>query len=190
MLQKAGPFIDRTQFIHGQIYIYSLLLSKLISISSIKLCLRIAQAGLLGAALIKALPVPSFLYSHSDFDAETFLKVIRSKVLDRTSTKIFQELFHFAAQNGSITLETDDTTISLPEDFRYWDNIPILLISSNRDQLVKSSEVEVVHQQVKSSIHLNIDSELGQGCGHAGYVFKRGLTDLVRERIYQFLIED
>ncbi len=190
MLDRAGPFIDRNYFIHGQIFIRSPLLSRLISLASVDLSLRIAQKNLCTASLIKSIPVPSFLFASSDFDAATFLHIIRSKVLDRTSTRLFVELFSFGVHGGSVEIEAGNHKIQLPDNFRNWIDVPLLLVSSDRDELVRTSEVEAVHNGIQSSAHFNVDRAIGQGCGHAGYIFKKGLTWKIRSRILQFLKEE
>jgi pimeloyl-ACP methyl ester carboxylesterase len=187
MLRGAGPVINRSQFIRGQIYIRSPLMSKFVGLSTIELCLKLAQKSPRSASFIKALPVPSFLYTRSDFDPATFMRVVRSRALDRTSRQIFQVLLHFAEQDGRIELDLNERTVSLPSDFQYWDEIPLLLISSQKDKLVCTSEVEEVRRRVNSAVLFNLDQETGQGCGHAGYLFKKGLTEIVRKNIIQFM---
>lgn len=184
---KTGSFIDRNQFVYGQIAIASPFLGWLLRPSMIGLCMKIAQQSTAAAALIKALPLPSLLFARSDLDAKTFRALLRSKVLDRTSSRIFSDLFTIAAHGGEIDLEFNGRRIRLPEDFVRWGPIPLFLVSSDQDELVLSSEVDEVAKRVPAAVHYNVDLMTGDGCGHAGYLFKKRLTHVVRREILSFL---
>jgi hypothetical protein len=183
MLGKLGPSVDREEFLKGQIYIRSPILDKLISKSSIRIFLEFAQLGTLASFIVKSLPIPSFLFRKSDYDSRTFLRVIQSKVLDKTSTQLFLEIFRFAENGGIIELSFKGQKVRLPEDFDFWNKFPILLISSCKDELVLNSEVEEVNSRIKNGKHFIVDKEIGVGCGHAGYLFKRNTNELVRDEI-------
>jgi pimeloyl-ACP methyl ester carboxylesterase len=189
IMEGADGSIDRSRFMQGQIYIRSPFFSRFVGLRTIEFCSRIAGRSRFWASIIKVLPVPSLFYSRSDFDSKSFSKIVASKVFDRTSTRIFRELFHFASLDGTIRFICNEQEILLPKDFDYWARIPLLLISSDEDKLVCSSEVDEVKKHVNSAVLFNTDKEIGKGCGHAGYLFKRSLAETVRKMIISFLQE-
>lgn len=188
-LKEFGPSVDREEFLKGQIYARSRILDKLVTKSTIKMFLKFAQKGILASFVVKSLPIPSFLYRRSDFSSKVFYHIIRSKVLDKTSTQLFLEIFSFATNEGVIELFYREQRIRLPDDFMYWNRFPVLLFSSKKDELVLNEDVECVVNRINREKYFLVDEEIGSGCGHAGYLFKKKTKERVRKKIVEFLID-
>ena len=187
ILNKMGSVINKTDFLKYQIYVRNPILSFFISRPTLNTTLKFAQRNTVFSKVTKALPVPNFLYKKTDMDSRTFMHVIRSNVLDKTSRKLFYDLISYTKDNGRIRLLLQDCEIVLPEDFAYWNHIPLLTFSSLGDLLVLSSEVEAAAEKIKHSTHFVVDEDFGINCGHSGFLFRDDLFKKIVAEISGFL---
>jgi pimeloyl-ACP methyl ester carboxylesterase len=180
--------IDAVDFIKGQIYARSPFLNIAMPKAVVRTGIDMARASVFLAGIVRSLPIPVLVYRRSDFDAETFCLSVRSKVLDRASAKIILDLVHFGKEASKIELTFDDQAVRLPDDISLWEDIPLLMFASHKDDLVLSAEVEKVARVAKKGEYIITDDAFGNPCGHFGYLIKKGLRNHVADRIVDFLI--
>ncbi|MBN2355976.1 alpha/beta fold hydrolase [candidate division KSB1 bacterium] len=185
--KKMSAIVDRADFLKAQIYIYDPALNNLLPKFMIHAALKFAAASPFTAGLVKSLPIPSFLYRSSDFDRRTFRSIVRSKVLDRSSKQLFSEIFQHARSGGNIKVTVPHGQIDLPTDFDLWKDIPLLMFSSQKDELVQCEEVKPIAGAVNGAVHHIIDEVFPKGCGHSGFVFNREISSFVVDKVLNFI---
>ncbi len=183
---KRSAVIDRVDFLHMQVHAYDPALCKLLPKMVLRWMLHLAQKNHGAAYLVKKWPFPT-LYHPIDFDTGTFLSLLRSQSLHRTSKQLLTEIFKFAQTDGSIKITVPEGCVDLPNDFRLWQDMPLFLFSSYKDALVPFMDVKIVADAVRRARLCLIDDILHPGCGHWGYIFHRPIADYVAAAILQFI---
>jgi hypothetical protein len=163
--RDGDAIVSRSEFIAGQAVLYWPWARFLLCPRVIEMSLRAAARWRFAARWVRRSPVPTLMQDADDFDDETFMRLMRSRALDRSPQQLLVELFE------RIGPEPPATPAALDLD--------VLCLGSTLDRLVPLRTVEAFARRFRRARVVSTEREFGIPSGHAGYFFKMGLKERV-----------
>lgn len=186
---NADGMVSRQEFVAGQTRLRWPRIGGLVRPGMIAAAIKVASAlPWLGGALRYA-PLPTFIYGRRDFSNWAFWRLLRSRALDKAPIRLFDELVDATANGGCLRVRQGDLEVTLPEDLSILEGLRILTVTSRQDGFVPWQAAQTIHSYIRNAEQITTEERFAMPSGHAGYLFRHGLAEGVRETVARFVSE-